>query len=138
MQEDAILIACFNPKYFSVDECNSSNYKIDEIYKMSKIKKDAKYYNNIIDQIEKVRSKNNVNWMNLVRLSFSLDPKKASKILSQIYKQDQKISALARKLNELVNVYNFKIELNLEKNKVPFLIAKFQLIIVESFQWQKD
>jgi len=68
--------------------------------KMSKIKKDAKYYNNIIDQIEKVRSKNNVNWMNLVRLSFSLDPKKASKILSQIYKQDQKISALARKLND--------------------------------------
>ncbi len=67
---------------------------------MSKIKKDAKYYNNIIDQIEKVRSKNNVNWMNLVRLSFSLDPKKASKILSQIYKQDQKISALARKLND--------------------------------------
>mgnify|MGYP001319795724 FL=1 len=68
--------------------------------KMSKIKKDAKYYNNIIDQIEKVRSKNNVNWMNLVRLSFSLDPKKASKILSQIYKQHQKISALARKLND--------------------------------------
>ena len=62
--------------------------------------KDAKYYNEIIDQIEAVRSKNNVNWMNLVRLSFSLDPKSASKILAQIYEQDQKISALAKKLNE--------------------------------------
>ena len=62
--------------------------------------KDSKYYNEIIDQIEAVRSKNNVNWMNLVRLSFSLDPKAASKILAQIYEQDQKISALAKKLNE--------------------------------------
>lgn len=67
---------------------------------MSKIRKDANYYNKIIDQIESVRSKNNVNWMNLVRLSFSLDAKKASKILAEIYKQDQKISALAKKLNK--------------------------------------
>ena len=67
---------------------------------MKRIKKDAKYYNDIIDKIEKVRSKNNVNWMNLVRLSFSLDSKKASKILSQIYKEDKKISALAKKLDD--------------------------------------
>ena len=67
---------------------------------MKRIKKDAKYYNDIIDKIEKVRSKNNVNWMNLVLLSFSLDSKKASKNLSQIYKEDKKISALAKKLND--------------------------------------
>ena len=65
-----------------------------------KIIKNFKYYNSIIDKIEKVRSKNNVNWMNLVRLSFSLNPKKASKILAQIYKEDKKISELAKKLNE--------------------------------------
>tara|TARA_A100000164_G_C21182398_1_gene441158 strand:- start:80 stop:283 length:204 start_codon:yes stop_codon:yes gene_type:complete len=67
---------------------------------MSKQKKDADYYNKIIDQIEKARSKNNVNWMNLVRLSFSLDYKKTSKILAQIYKDDQKISNLAKKLTK--------------------------------------
>ena len=31
-------------------------------------------YNKIISQIEKIRTKNNVNWMNLLRLAFSLDP----------------------------------------------------------------
>ena len=30
-------------------------------------------YLKIIDQIEKVRSKNNVNWMNVLRLAFKLD-----------------------------------------------------------------
>ena len=28
----------------------------------------------IINQIEKIRSKNNKNWMDLLRLSFNLDP----------------------------------------------------------------
>jgi|TARA_B110000444_G_scaffold261279_1_gene312299 hypothetical protein len=65
-----------------------------------KIIKNAKYYNSIIDKIEKVRSNNNVNWMNLVRLSFSLDAKSAAKILAEIYKEDQKISKLAKKLNQ--------------------------------------
>ena len=32
-EEDAVLIACFNPKYFTVDECTSSNYKLEDIYK---------------------------------------------------------------------------------------------------------
>tara|TARA_A100001011_G_C14105805_1_gene754775 strand:+ start:573 stop:779 length:207 start_codon:yes stop_codon:yes gene_type:complete len=63
-----------------------------------KSKKNLDYYSNIIDQIESIRSKNNVNWMNLVRLSFSLDPNKSAKILAEIYKQDKKISNLAKKL----------------------------------------
>jgi hypothetical protein len=74
-------------------------YKLEQA-KMKKQKKNAEYYDKIIDQIEKVRSKNNVNWMNLVRLSFSLDHKKASKILAQIYKDDKKISSLAKKLTK--------------------------------------
>ena len=63
-----------------------------------KSKKNLDYYSNIIDQIESIRSKNNVNWMNLVRLSFSLDPNKSAKILAEIYKQDKKISNLTKKL----------------------------------------
>tara|TARA_B100000029_G_scaffold181513_1_gene179196 strand:+ start:651 stop:857 length:207 start_codon:yes stop_codon:yes gene_type:complete len=65
-----------------------------------KSNKGSQYYNKIIDKIESVRSKNNVNWMNLVRLSFSLDPKKTAKILAEIYKQDKKISNLAKKLQK--------------------------------------
>ena len=32
-------------------------------------------YHKIINQIEKIRSKNNVNWMNVLRLAFKYDPK---------------------------------------------------------------
>ena len=36
-----------------------------------------KNYNKIINQIQKIRSKNNVNWMNILKLAFKLDPKSA-------------------------------------------------------------
>ena len=57
-------------------------------------------YSVIIDQIEKIRSKNNVNWMNILRLAFSLDPKKASKIMKKINYDDKKISNLLNKLSK--------------------------------------
>jgi hypothetical protein len=52
----------------------------------------------LVDQIEKIRGKNNKNWMDLLRLSLKLDHKKTSKILYEIYKYDQKISNLAKKI----------------------------------------
>ena len=57
-----------------------------------------KNYNKIINQIQKIRSKNNKNWMDLLRLSFKLDYNNTSKILSEIYLDDQKISKLVKKL----------------------------------------
>ena len=60
--------------------------------------KDYKYYDKIITQIQNVRSKNNKNWMDLLRLAIKLDHKEASKIVSEIFKQDSKISALSKKL----------------------------------------
>jgi len=56
-------------------------------------------YLKIIKKIEKIRSKNNVNWMNILRLAFKLDPKKASKIMKKINYDDKKISKLLNKLN---------------------------------------
>ena len=55
----------------------------------------------IVDQIQKIRSKNNKNWMDLLRLSLKLDRKTTSKILSEIYKHDQKISSIAKKIYKL-------------------------------------
>ena len=46
---------------------------------------------NFINQIQKIRSQNNSNWMDILRLSYKHDPKKASKIMSQIYIDDQNI-----------------------------------------------
>ena len=36
-------------------------------------------YLKIIDQIEKIRSKNNVNWMDVLRLAFKLDAQSSKK-----------------------------------------------------------
>ncbi len=57
-------------------------------------------YNKIISQIEKIRSKNNVNWMNILRLAFKHDPKRAAKIMSKIYSDDLNIGKLAKKLTK--------------------------------------
>tara|TARA_B110000971_G_scaffold192190_1_gene204321 strand:+ start:236 stop:424 length:189 start_codon:yes stop_codon:yes gene_type:complete len=57
-------------------------------------------YLKIIDQIEKVRSKNNVNWMNVLRLAFKLNANQAKKIMKKINYDDKKISALLNKLSK--------------------------------------
>lgn len=62
-----------------------------------KIKKSLR----IINQIQKIRSKNNVNWMDLLRLAVKLDHKTTSQIMSKIYYDDQKISSLAKKLSDI-------------------------------------
>ena len=52
----------------------------------------------IIDEIEKIRSKNNINWMNVLRLAFKHAPDEARKLVSEINIDDQKISKLCLKL----------------------------------------
>ena len=55
-------------------------------------------YITIINKIEKIRSKNNVNWMDVLRLAFKYAPKEASLIMSKINRDDKKISNLLKKL----------------------------------------
>lgn len=62
--------------------------------KVNKIKNSLK----ILDQIEKIRTKNNKNWMDILRLSIKLDYKNTSILIKEIYKQDTKISNLAKKI----------------------------------------
>ena len=57
-------------------------------------------YLKIIDQIEKIRSKNNVNWMNVLILAFKLDANQAKKIMQKINYDDKKISQLLNKLSK--------------------------------------
>ena len=56
--------------------------------------------NNLIKSIEKIRSKNNKNWMDLLRLAFKYAPKQASNIIKKINMHDKKISLLLKKLGE--------------------------------------
>ena len=72
---------------------------------MSKtIKKNTTKYKKslkLVNQIQKIRTKNNNNWMDLLKLSLKLDHKTTSKILSEIYKSDQRISKIAKKIYKL-------------------------------------
>jgi len=61
--------------------------------------KNSKYLS-IISKIEKIRSKNNVNWMNVLRLAFKLDANQAKKIMQKINYDDKKISQLLNKLSK--------------------------------------
>jgi hypothetical protein len=60
--------------------------------------KNIKKYLAIIKQIEKVRSKNNKNWMDLYRLAFAVAPDKSVKIIKKILSRDKSVSKLAEKL----------------------------------------
>ena len=55
----------------------------------------------MLRQIEKIRSKNNKNWMDVLRLSLKLDFDKTAKIIKDINGQDKRISNLAKKLYKL-------------------------------------
>ena len=58
--------------------------------KNSKVQK----YLKIIDNIEKVRSKNNVNWMDVLRLALRHAPDATIKLMKNINQKDKKISNL--------------------------------------------
>lgn len=61
-------------------------------------KNSSKKYLKIISKIESIRKNNNVNWMNILRIAFKHDAKITAKVMSKIYKDDQKISKLVKKL----------------------------------------
>ena len=52
-----------------------------------------------IDQIEKVRSKNNINWMDIIRLAVNHAPNETLKVIKKINSQYKKISKLFKKIS---------------------------------------
>ena len=55
-------------------------------------------YLDIIDEIEKVRTRNNVNWMDILRLGFTHAPEEAKNLMRKINTADDEISSLLKKL----------------------------------------
>jgi|TARA_B100000780_G_scaffold156967_1_gene109778 hypothetical protein len=60
-----------------------------------------KNYKSIINLIEKTRSKNNKNWMDLLRIALKYAPKESSSVLKKINTNDKKISQLLNKISKL-------------------------------------
>ena len=54
----------------------------------------------IIDKIEKIRSKNNKQWMKLLRLAIKYAPVQAKRTILKINKNDKYISDLLKKLGK--------------------------------------
>ncbi len=52
----------------------------------------------ILDEVEMVRSKNNVNWMDILRLAFTHAPEEARELMGKINAHDHKISSLLGEL----------------------------------------
>ena len=68
---------------------------------MNKKSKKIKLGIQLINRIQKIRSRNNKNWMDLLRLSLKLDFETTSKILKYIVSDDKKITELAKKIYNL-------------------------------------
>ena len=60
-----------------------------------------KNYQTIIKKIENLRKKNNINWMDILRLAMKHDPKETKKILKNINKYDKKISSEVNSITKL-------------------------------------
>ena len=67
------------------------------MYQNKKIKK----YLKVIDEIEKTRSKNNVNWMNILRIAIKNSPQETIRTMKKIDAKDSKISNLFKKLKNI-------------------------------------
>ena len=52
----------------------------------------------IVNQIKKIRAKNNKCWMELLKLALDYAPEKSKKVLLEINKNDKKISSLISKI----------------------------------------
>ena len=72
-------------------------------------------YEKIINKIQNVRSNNNVNWMNLLRLAIKENPIDTISILSQIYESDLEISKLVKLLK---NFSSFKKIIKMQRAKI--------------------
>ena len=65
-----------------------------------KNKKKIIKYLKIIRQIEKTRTANNVNWMNILRIAIKKSPNETIKVMKKINSRDNKISELFKKLRD--------------------------------------
>ena len=96
-KENTASIKCFGSCNFIFDyEDETYNY-----YKLQTIQSnDIQNKLKLIDEIEKIRTANNVNWMDLLRLAFTKAPEETKLLIRKINTGDNKISTLFAKLGE--------------------------------------
>ena len=66
---------------------------------MKNKEKKIKKYIDIINKIQKTRSKNNVNWMNILKISIKNSPEETIQTMKKINDNDNKITNLFKKMS---------------------------------------
>lgn len=59
----------------------------------------TEHYLKVIDEVERVRTRNNVNWMDVLRLAFRHAPDEARVLMKKINEEDGEISELLKRLS---------------------------------------
>lgn len=54
----------------------------------------------LVDQMEKTRAKNNVEWMTILRIALGADPDRTKAVIRKIARYDNEIHDLWRRLGE--------------------------------------
>ena len=95
-------------KYLDDEDFSNSEHKEMLNNLLSNVSSDGEYVTiksssqlpglKIINKIQKIRSKNNVNWMDVLRLSVKHAPEETIKLLKKINSKDSQISKLYRKI----------------------------------------
>ena len=52
----------------------------------------------IINEIQKIRGKNNINWMDVLRIAFTHSPEETRGVFKKITQEDNKINDLSKQL----------------------------------------
>jgi hypothetical protein len=60
----------------------------------------TEHYLKVIDEVERVRTRNNVNWMDVLRLAFRHAPDEARVLMKKINEEDGRISGLLKRLSD--------------------------------------
>ena len=68
---------------------------------MKKVSKKISQGIKLVNEIQNIRSKNNKNWMDLLRLSYDSNPKKTMVILTKILEKDKNLINLANQLKKI-------------------------------------
>jgi len=66
----------------------------------TKLKNKISKEDELINQIEKIRARNNKNWMNILRLAIQYSPEQTKIIIQDIGKCDSEINKLTKQLGE--------------------------------------
>ena len=67
---------------------------------MKSNQKKIKNFLKALDSIESIRSKNNKNWMDVLRIALKYSPRESAKVLKKINSNDKKISKLFEQLSK--------------------------------------